>query len=298
MNKSISLQQAYTALSLAAGSSWPEIQERYRDLILVWHPDRFDKPSQRQKAEKELQRINQARDQLKLHFRPGIHNDSPTCSCRPQVQQLRPAAERKNPKVLKFKLPHGSERIALVGTAAVFLLLLIVMRPLPAVQSHTRPPAQPLTNVQQKLPTVSPLMTGSASSETTSFPVDKSVSSEDGGISYTKAVFDSVRVARRPAYNRFHDSKLQTSRADSANPADGAGQAIRETPVSNPAETEEPAGLENIVNRLGEIDMKLEEEAAFGDLSPFTTIPSREDLVRERTQLETRLKASRRHLSG
>lgn len=53
--------QAYRVLGLAPGATVDEVKTAYRDLAQVWHPDRFpDNNRLREKAEQNLQRINEA----------------------------------------------------------------------------------------------------------------------------------------------------------------------------------------------------------------------------------------------
>ena len=54
-------KEALDVLALRPGASSVEIKEAYRDLVKVWHPDRFGSdPGLRQKAEDKLKQINQA----------------------------------------------------------------------------------------------------------------------------------------------------------------------------------------------------------------------------------------------
>jgi curved DNA-binding protein CbpA len=57
----------YGILGLEVGASLEEINEAYRDLAFVWHPDRLPKDNARllAKAASKLKEINQARDRLK-----------------------------------------------------------------------------------------------------------------------------------------------------------------------------------------------------------------------------------------
>jgi hypothetical protein len=58
----------YQVLEIEPGASPDEIKQAYRDLALVWHPDRFfDNPRLRQKAEEKLKRINVAYEFLKSY---------------------------------------------------------------------------------------------------------------------------------------------------------------------------------------------------------------------------------------
>jgi DnaJ-class molecular chaperone len=53
--------QALDALDLQPGASVEEIRRAYRDLVNVWHPDRFvHDPRLQKKAEEKLKIINEA----------------------------------------------------------------------------------------------------------------------------------------------------------------------------------------------------------------------------------------------
>lgn len=62
---------AYRVLGLVPGASAEEVKSAYRDLVQVWHPDRFPEKSRlRDKAERNLQRINEAYAVLKDYTPP------------------------------------------------------------------------------------------------------------------------------------------------------------------------------------------------------------------------------------
>lgn len=73
MNK---LDQFYRALGLRPGASLEAVNQAYKELVLVWHPDRFpqDDPQLQQEAHEKLQELNQARDQLRSH-RPAARTN-------------------------------------------------------------------------------------------------------------------------------------------------------------------------------------------------------------------------------
>jgi DnaJ domain len=63
-------KEALDVLALRPGATSVEIKEAYRDLVKVWHPDRFGSdPRLRQKAEEKLKEINKA--YLVLQSDPG-----------------------------------------------------------------------------------------------------------------------------------------------------------------------------------------------------------------------------------
>lgn len=67
------LERYYKVLGLEQGASLEEINQAYKDLAFIWHPDRLPKDNPRllQKATAKLQELNQAREHLRL-----IHLDS------------------------------------------------------------------------------------------------------------------------------------------------------------------------------------------------------------------------------
>lgn len=75
------LHKAYSILGLEPGSSMDVIQRRYKRLIMVWHPDRFQNAEGKSDAEEELKKINNAKDILAKHFAGG-HKDTGVCDCR------------------------------------------------------------------------------------------------------------------------------------------------------------------------------------------------------------------------
>ncbi len=65
------LAKYYRVLDLEPGASDEDVNQAYKDLAFIWHPDRIPKDNERlqQKAIAKLQEINQAREQLRASRR-------------------------------------------------------------------------------------------------------------------------------------------------------------------------------------------------------------------------------------
>ncbi|HEY9644457.1 MAG TPA: J domain-containing protein, partial [Coleofasciculaceae cyanobacterium] len=66
------LERHYRVLGLEPGASLEEVNQAYRDLAFIWHPDRLpkDNPRLQEKAQEKLKELNQAREHLRAQ-RPG-----------------------------------------------------------------------------------------------------------------------------------------------------------------------------------------------------------------------------------
>jgi curved DNA-binding protein CbpA len=61
----MNIKECYRILGITPDASLYEIKEAYRDLVKVWHPDKYENnPRLRDKAEKQLKQINMAYDTL------------------------------------------------------------------------------------------------------------------------------------------------------------------------------------------------------------------------------------------
>jgi uncharacterized protein YjbI with pentapeptide repeats len=66
------MYECYRVLELEPGASSEEIREAWRDLVQIWHPDRFrDNARLHRKAEERIKQINLAYDALKNGRDPG-----------------------------------------------------------------------------------------------------------------------------------------------------------------------------------------------------------------------------------
>ena len=65
-------EQYWQILGLEMGASKAEVKQAYRDLVHVWHPDRFaQNPRLQNKAEGKLKEINAAYETVLAGFRPA-----------------------------------------------------------------------------------------------------------------------------------------------------------------------------------------------------------------------------------
>ena len=63
------IEQSFEILELDRGASTDEIKQSYKDIVTVWHPDRFsNNPRLKQKAEEKLKEVNVAYDTLKSYL--------------------------------------------------------------------------------------------------------------------------------------------------------------------------------------------------------------------------------------
>jgi len=86
------LTQHYKVLELKNGASLEDIKQAYKDLVMVWHPDRFPGNARlRQKAQDKLKQINKAYEQLRAC------QPTPQANCHraytPRPAQPPPAAQ-------------------------------------------------------------------------------------------------------------------------------------------------------------------------------------------------------------
>ncbi|MBD2360213.1 DnaJ domain-containing protein [Anabaena minutissima FACHB-250] len=65
MTDCLDIHHAYEILGLKPGVSQVEIKRAYRQLVKIWHPDRFIHPQQKQQAEAKIKQINAAYNLLK-----------------------------------------------------------------------------------------------------------------------------------------------------------------------------------------------------------------------------------------
>ncbi|NJL00113.1 MAG: J domain-containing protein, partial [Spirulinaceae cyanobacterium SM2_1_0] len=78
-------ERYYQVLGLEPGASWDEVNQAYKDLAFVWHPDRLprDNPRLLEKAAARLKAINEAREHLRSHHEKITNSTRPAKSAPP-----------------------------------------------------------------------------------------------------------------------------------------------------------------------------------------------------------------------
>ena len=102
--------EALDVLALRPGATAAEVREAYRDLVKVWHPDRFGDDSRlRGKAEEKLQEINRAYRLLQS----GVETDTPYVPPSKNVDSTRgePPRHRRSPFVLFLNIGAKRNRV-------------------------------------------------------------------------------------------------------------------------------------------------------------------------------------------
>lgn len=96
------LERYYRVLELESGATLDEVNQAYKDLAFVWHPDRIPPENQRlkDKAAKKLQEINEAREKLRLakeRLRPATMRTTSYSTKSTSHSNSKSAAPPQNP---------------------------------------------------------------------------------------------------------------------------------------------------------------------------------------------------------
>ncbi|MCS1407663.1 MAG: Chaperone protein DnaJ [Verrucomicrobia subdivision 3 bacterium] len=88
------IRRAYQTLELEPGATLPQVQKAWRQLVQVWHPDRFAaNPDLQRKAQERMQATNQAHDILQRYLK---HGETPRS--RPRQGQSESTKSEPSPK--------------------------------------------------------------------------------------------------------------------------------------------------------------------------------------------------------
>jgi curved DNA-binding protein CbpA len=120
----VDLKQCFEILELNPDASADEVQQAYKDLVNIWHPDRFaTNPRLRQKAERKLKEINRAYAMVNsiLSSEPAAQ---PEAQKPPYTQPSDPEQAEAQPDTSDYKAESKTTTEAVVeaGTVAVLNL--------------------------------------------------------------------------------------------------------------------------------------------------------------------------------
>ena len=102
----MNIEQSFEILELDRGASTDEIKQSYKDIVTVWHPDRFsNNPRLKQKAEEKLKEVNVAYDTLKSYLS--------------SEQRMEPKQEKAQPDAAPY---DKTEAVVEAGTGIVLSL--------------------------------------------------------------------------------------------------------------------------------------------------------------------------------
>lgn len=109
-------------LELQPGASMDELNQAYKDLVNIWHPDRFsNNPRLKQRAEEKLKEVNQAYEALKpvLSSESGLDKNEKT---RSHGQAQADAGIEKGTSSADYQAGASSKTEAVVQAGTVSLL--------------------------------------------------------------------------------------------------------------------------------------------------------------------------------
>ena len=73
----MNIRRSFEILELHHAATEGEARQAYKDIVNVWHPDRFyNNPRLKQKAEKKLKEVNEAYETIKIFFQNDDHDGS------------------------------------------------------------------------------------------------------------------------------------------------------------------------------------------------------------------------------
>ncbi len=97
-------------LELPPSASWDEVQNAYRDLIKVWHPDRFGSDERlRQRAEMKAKELNEAIRYLRRHYRKTMLIRRETIQSAGAASGVFQASAQSRPGAYRSVNPNGAE---------------------------------------------------------------------------------------------------------------------------------------------------------------------------------------------
>jgi hypothetical protein len=147
------LSKCYQLLGLEAGASQEQVRQAYRDLVNVWHPDRFSHDQRlRLIAQEKLKEINGAHEFLKASFFEASIASAANATSEAEAPNTEPDEEILNPAGNRGAMWLVSSLLifALAGAAVLFLKTAADKNAAPPKEafaiSQTNGPNHPVTN--------------------------------------------------------------------------------------------------------------------------------------------------------
>lgn len=102
---SMNIKKSFQILDVREGASETEVRQAYRDMVSVWHPDRFSgKPRLKKKAEEKLKEANAAYETLRSFFSGGATGSGSSKTSRDRSAQSARNDNEKEGKVSRTEL--------------------------------------------------------------------------------------------------------------------------------------------------------------------------------------------------
>jgi DnaJ domain len=124
----------FQLLELDRTASLDEMKQAYRDLVMVWHPDRFGQNIRlRQKAENKLKQFNEAYEHLKHWYTHPSQCKKPSSGSTPSSPRASSGAKTAQPRShVSSPPPHvKTSELYITFTHAQYILERYCFQPLP-----------------------------------------------------------------------------------------------------------------------------------------------------------------------
>jgi hypothetical protein len=125
------LRECYRLLETAPESSPEELKRAYRDLVKVWHPDRFaDDPRLQARAQEKLKQINQAYEAIcepRIVQPPPVADPPRATAARSQASGWNGTPPEAAPPPPPRKRVWGPALVAAVPLFIVFQIAMLVV---------------------------------------------------------------------------------------------------------------------------------------------------------------------------
>ncbi len=99
------LKRSFQILEVRYGASEKEVRQAYRDLVSVWHPDRFSgNPRLQTRAEEKLKEANAAYETLRSFYHAGEGGSDSTGTSREKAAESARMEREKSGEVSRTEL--------------------------------------------------------------------------------------------------------------------------------------------------------------------------------------------------